>query len=34
MRLADLLQESGQTQSAGEARQKAQELSAPAPSIP
>ena len=34
MRLADLLQKSGQTQSAGEAREKAQELSAPASSTP
>ena len=33
-RLADLLQRSGQTQAAAEAREKAQELSAPAPSGP
>ena len=34
MRLADLLQSSGQTQAAAEAREKAQELSAPAPGHP
>jgi len=34
MRLADLLQSSGQTQAADEARKKAQELSAPAPGHP
>jgi tetratricopeptide (TPR) repeat protein len=34
MRLADLLQGSGQTEAAAEAREKAQELSAPAPSRP
>jgi tetratricopeptide (TPR) repeat protein len=34
MRLADLLQNSGQTQLAAEAREKAQELSAPAPGRP
>jgi tetratricopeptide (TPR) repeat protein len=34
MRLADLLQSSGQTQAADEAREKAQELSAPAPGHP
>jgi tetratricopeptide (TPR) repeat protein len=34
MRLADLLQSSGQTQAAAEAREKAQELSGPAPGHP
>ena len=34
MRLADLLESSGQTQAADEAREKAQELSGPAPGHP
>ena len=34
MRLADLLESSGQTQAAAEAREKAQELSGPAPVHP